>query len=54
VAESGITGPDDVRPLVRAGVDAVLVGEAIMRKDDVAAAVAELAAAGAAGQGGSP
>ena len=52
VAESGIAAPEDVTALARAGVDAALVGEAIMRREDVAAAVAELAAAGAAGQGG--
>jgi indole-3-glycerol phosphate synthase len=47
VAESGITGPDDVGPLVAAGYDAVLVGEALVRAADPAKAVADLVAAGA-------
>ena len=37
VAESGITGPDDVRRLVAAGYDAVLVGESVVTADDRAA-----------------
>jgi indole-3-glycerol phosphate synthase len=45
VAESGIASPDDIRALADAGVDAALVGEAVMRRPDVAAAVAEFAAA---------
>lgn len=47
VAESGIATPDDVRALAAAGVDAALIGEAFMRRDDVAAAVAEFVAAAA-------
>jgi indole-3-glycerol phosphate synthase len=39
VAESGITSHDDVQRLEEAGVDAILVGEALMREDDPAAAV---------------
>jgi indole-3-glycerol phosphate synthase len=39
VAESGITSNDDVQRLEEAGVDAILVGEALMREDDPAAAV---------------
>ncbi len=31
VAESGVTGPDDVAAYVRAGAGAVLVGEALVR-----------------------
>ena len=46
VAESGIATPGDVRALAGAGIDAALVGEAFMRRDDVAAAVAEFVAAG--------
>ncbi|MGH9119462.1 MAG: indole-3-glycerol phosphate synthase TrpC [Acidimicrobiales bacterium] len=42
VAESGITGPDDARRLADAGYHAVLVGEALVRSADPAAAVAEL------------
>jgi indole-3-glycerol phosphate synthase len=34
VAESGITGADDVRALSEAGVDAALIGEAVMRAPD--------------------
>ncbi|HTI34253.1 MAG TPA: indole-3-glycerol phosphate synthase TrpC, partial [Miltoncostaea sp.] len=34
VAESGITENEDVERLERAGVDAILVGEALMRADD--------------------
>ena len=39
VAESGITSNDDVQRLEEAGVDAILVGEALMSQDDPAAAV---------------
>jgi len=39
VAESGITSNADVQRLEDAGVDAILVGEALMREDDPAAAV---------------
>lgn len=39
VAESGITTRDDVQRLEEAGVDAILVGEALMREDDPGAAV---------------
>ncbi len=46
VAESGITGADDVRRARRDGADAVLVGESLVRADDPRAAVAELVAAG--------
>lgn len=42
VAESGITSPSDVSALRAAGVDAVLVGEALMRAPDKAAALAAL------------
>ena len=42
VAESGITGRDPVRDLEEAGVDAILVGEALMRRDDPRDAVREL------------
>jgi indole-3-glycerol phosphate synthase len=34
VSESGISSPDQVEELDRVGVDAVLVGEALMRSDD--------------------
>lgn len=42
VAESGIASPSDVSALRAAGVDAVLVGEALMRAPDKAAALAAL------------
>ena len=34
VAESGISGPDDVRRYVAEGADVVLVGEALVRNGD--------------------
>ena len=46
VAESGIAGPDDARPLADAGFDAVLVGESLVRSADPAEAVAALRAVG--------
>lgn len=42
VAESGISTRHDVRELEHAGVDAILVGEALMRVNDPAAIAAEL------------
>jgi indole-3-glycerol phosphate synthase len=42
VAESGIALNEDVERLERAGVDAILVGEALMRADDPVQAVREL------------
>jgi indole-3-glycerol phosphate synthase len=42
VAESGIATRQDVRDLEQAGVDAILVGEALMRVNDPAATAAEL------------
>ncbi len=46
VSESGINSAGDVEMLRRAGVNAVLVGEALMREQDIAAKVRELAGAG--------
>jgi indole-3-glycerol phosphate synthase len=46
VAESGITGPDDVARLAEVGYDAVLVGESLVTADDPAAATAALVHAG--------
>jgi indole-3-glycerol phosphate synthase len=43
VAESGIRDHDDVKRLARAGVDAVLVGESLLRREDIATAVSALA-----------
>jgi indole-3-glycerol phosphate synthase len=42
VAESGIHTRADVQRLEAAGVDAMLVGESLMRQPDIATAVAEL------------
>jgi indole-3-glycerol phosphate synthase len=42
VGESGIGGPEDVERLGAAGVDAVLVGEALMRAPDMSRAVERL------------
>lgn len=50
VAESGVQTPADVRGLTAAGVDAVLVGEALMRKSERAVFVAELRAQAACGE----
>lgn len=44
VAESGVGGPTDAAPLLAAGYDAVLVGEALMVSGDPAQAVADLRA----------
>jgi indole-3-glycerol phosphate synthase len=46
VSESGINTRTDVVKLARAGVSAVLVGEAFMRADDIGAKVRELAGRG--------
>jgi indole-3-glycerol phosphate synthase len=42
IAESGIRTPDDVKRLGAAGVHAVLVGESLMRQDDLRSAAAAL------------
>ena len=42
VAESGIRGPGDARRLGRAGFDAILVGESLVRSGDPTTAVREL------------
>jgi indole-3-glycerol phosphate synthase len=46
VAESGIRTPDDLRALKAQGAKAALIGEALMRAEDPAAAVGALAAVG--------
>ncbi len=48
VAESGVHTAADVQRLAQVGVDAVLVGEALVRAKDVAAQVRELVQAGVA------
>ena len=42
VAESGISGPDDVKRFVAEGARVVLVGEALVRDGDPEAAVAAM------------
>ncbi len=42
VAESGIKGRADVEAFAALGIDAILVGEALMRAEDVAATIREL------------
>ncbi len=48
VAESGIFAPDDLDRLAKAGVASFLVGESLMRQNDVAAATRALLARSAA------
>ncbi len=47
VSESGISRPDEVRRLATAGVDAVLVGEALLRSPDPGGLLRELLSAAA-------
>ncbi|GAA2247887.1 indole-3-glycerol phosphate synthase TrpC [Rarobacter faecitabidus] len=47
IAESGVRGPHDVVEYARAGADAVLVGEALVRDSEPRRSVADLVAAGA-------
>ena len=42
VSESGIRTRDDVKKLADAGVQAVLVGESLMRSDDIEGKIREL------------
>jgi len=42
VSESGIRLPEDVRAMLKAGVDAVLVGTALMQADDIEGKVRSL------------
>ena len=42
VAESGVKSADDIRMLKESGVDAVLIGETLMRAEDKKAALAKL------------
>jgi indole-3-glycerol phosphate synthase len=43
VSESGFSRPTQLEELARAGVDGVLIGEALMRSPDVEAACRQLA-----------
>jgi indole-3-glycerol phosphate synthase len=53
VSESGIKGPEDIRTLTRgAKLDAVLIGETLMRAPDKRRCLLELRAAGSPGAGG--
>ena len=45
VSESGINAPEDVRTVLEAGADAVLVGTAVMRSDDIEGTVRSLVSA---------
>jgi indole-3-glycerol phosphate synthase len=45
VAESGVKSPDDVKALKDTGIDAVLIGESLMRAPDKKQSLAELKAA---------
>lgn len=46
VGESGLKTPDDVRAMKAAGVDAVLVGESLVRSKDISGTVKAFVAAG--------
>ena len=50
VAESGLSSPEDLRRLARAGINSYLIGESLMREDDVEAATFALLS-GARGAG---
>ncbi|WP_281982000.1 indole-3-glycerol phosphate synthase TrpC [Thalassorhabdomicrobium marinisediminis] len=45
VSESGLNSPDDLADIARFGARSFLIGESLMRKDDVATATRELLAA---------
>jgi indole-3-glycerol phosphate synthase len=51
VSESGLQTPQDVRRVAAAGVDAILVGEALLRAPDPGARLGELLGTPAASQG---
>ena len=47
VAESGVSSASQISQLADSGVDAVLIGEALLREPDPGARLRELVAAGA-------
>jgi indole-3-glycerol phosphate synthase len=49
ISESGVEGREDIERLKRCGLDAVLVGSALMRSGDVKAKARELVLAGSEG-----
>ena len=51
VSESGIMNGEDIRSLWGCGVQAVLVGSSLMKRNDVGAKVRELVGAGKKGHG---
>ncbi|MCL4065611.1 indole-3-glycerol phosphate synthase TrpC [Pseudomonas sp. GX19020] len=54
VAESGLHTPDDLADLARYGARCFLIGESLMRKEDVAAATREILSRPLTAQGGMP
>ncbi|MFW5471499.1 indole-3-glycerol phosphate synthase TrpC [Knoellia sp. CPCC 206435] len=54
IAESGVSGPEDAAAYAAQGADAVLVGEALVRGADPAAAVRDIVAAGSVPSVGRP
>jgi indole-3-glycerol phosphate synthase len=54
VAESGIFSAEDVSRLAKVGVDAILVGEALITAPDIAAKVRELSSVNVIARGDSP
>ena len=54
IAESGVSGPEDAAAYAEQGADAVLVGEALVRGADPAAAVRDIVAAGSVRTVGRP
>jgi indole-3-glycerol phosphate synthase len=54
VAESGISRPEQIAILLDAGVDAVLIGESLLRASDPAVMLRDLLAAGASSDAAAP
>lgn len=51
ISESGLTGPDDLSELARYGARSFLIGETLMRQDDVARATLQMMSAPASPHG---